>query len=135
MSASRSHVAAGARLVVADDDADIRALLDAVLTRAGYRPVLVNDGQAALDAVRQVEPAVIVLDVRMPGLNGLEACRSVKRTPETSAIGVLMVSADASQDDIAAGFAAGADDYLTKPFSPRELVRRVAALATAHPPG
>jgi two-component system phosphate regulon response regulator PhoB len=111
-------------VLVVDDDDDIRALICAVLTRAGYQCVSVNDGIAALAAAKADPPFAYVLDVRMPGMHGHEVCRRIKADDSICAP-VLMVSAEAADTDIAAGYAAGCDDFMPKPFRPRELVARL----------
>jgi DNA-binding response OmpR family regulator len=113
-------------VLVADDDDDIRALVSIVLTNAGFRAKAVEGGVLALAAD---EPEVYVLDVRMPDMNGLEVCRRLKADRANSRP-VLLISAESSSEDIAAGFAAGCDDYLPKPFRASELVRRVDQLLT-----
>ena len=115
---------AASSVLIADDDADIRALVAAVLTRAGFRAKAVDGGVPALAAD---EPEIYVLDVRMPDMSGLEVCRQLKAAG-TSNRPVLLISAESSEADIAAAFAAGCDDYLPKPFRSSELVRRVDLL-------
>lgn len=116
------------RLVVAEDDPDIRHLVTKVLARAGYETEAVDGGRAALEACRRHTPQLLVLDVNMPDLSGIEVCSLVKAGRATSAMCVLLMSAQANARSVAAGLAAGADDFLSKPFSPRELVRRVQQL-------
>lgn len=115
-------------VIIADDDADVRELVAAVLSRAGFRTESHADGVAALAAARVNPPHVLVLDVRMPEMGGLEVCRRVKADPALATTPVLLMSSDTTDADIAAGRAAGADDYLNKPFSPKDLVRRVGEL-------
>jgi DNA-binding response OmpR family regulator len=115
-------------VLIADDDDDIRRLVSVVLAQAGIESDAVAGGVAALDAARNHARDVIVLDVRMPDLSGLEVCRAIKSDAATAHSHVLLMSSNYSAEDVAAGFAAGADDYLAKPFSPRELVRRVGRL-------
>lgn len=114
----------GRTALVVDDDDDIRALITMVLARAGYRFGAVDAGAPALVTAKADPPAVYILDVRMPEMDGHEVCRRLKADPHTSAP-VLMVSAEASEQDVAAGFDAGCDDFLPKPFSPRELLNRL----------
>jgi two-component system, OmpR family, phosphate regulon response regulator PhoB len=111
-------------VLIADDDADIRALVATILTRAGFHAAAVNGGVPALAAARQERANLYVLDVRMPDMNGLELCRELK-ADQATANPVLLISAESSPDDIAAGYAAGCDDYLPKPFTSSELIRRV----------
>src|SRR4051794_10116109 len=115
-------------VLIADDDEDIRALVAAVLTKAGFRAEAVDGGVPALAAD---EPEIYVLDVRMPDMSGLEVCRQLKAARATNRP-VLLISAESSAADIAAGFAAGCDDYLPKPFRSSELVRRVDQLLSHH---
>ena len=119
------------RVLIADDDADIRALVLLALRKAGFRAETAEGGLEALAAARREKREVLVLDVRMPDMSGLEVCRRLKAEDAESQI--LMISADSSSEDVAAGYAAGADDYLPKPFSPRELVQRVALLVGRDP--
>jgi DNA-binding response OmpR family regulator len=115
-------------VLIADDDEDIRALVSTVLTKAGFHAEVVGSGVSALAAARRYIPHVVVLDVRMPDMSGLEVCRQLKSGPDTAMSPVLLISAESSREDVAAGYAAGCDDYLPKPFSPRELVYRVDQL-------
>jgi DNA-binding response OmpR family regulator len=120
-------------ILIADDDEDIRALVSTILTKAGFRAEAVAGGVPALAVGRRDGAEVYVLDVRMPDLSGLEVCRQLKASAETADRPILLISAESSSDDVAAGFAAGCDDYLPKPFSPRELVHRVDQLLARSP--
>ncbi|HEY2298678.1 MAG TPA: response regulator transcription factor [Jatrophihabitans sp.] len=113
--------------LIVDDDDDIRELLSVVLSRAGFAAAVVDGGLDALVAAHDAPPAVYVLDVRMPDMNGHDVCRALKADERTSAP-VLMVSAEASDLDVAAAFASGCDDFLAKPFTPRELIGRLEEL-------
>jgi DNA-binding response OmpR family regulator len=115
-------------VLIADDDEDIRALVSTILTKAGFRAEAVDGGVSALAAARRDGAQIYVLDVRMPDLSGLEVCRQLKASSETAGSPILLISAESSREDVAAGYAAGCDDYLPKPFSPRELVYRVDQL-------
>jgi DNA-binding response OmpR family regulator len=120
-------------VLIADDDEDIRALVSVILTRAGYAAEAVDGGIPVLDVVDSTGrhasmPGVFVLDVRMPDVNGLDLCRRLKADPQTAGRPVLLISAESSPADVAAGFAAGCDDYLPKPFTARELIRRIELL-------
>jgi CheY-like chemotaxis protein len=108
-------------IVVADNDGDILQLIEARLSRRGYDVVAVADGERALAAVRELEPAAVVLDWAMPGLEGPDVCAHLKADPVTAPIPVVMLSASAMADDVARGLAHGADGYLTKPFEIDEL--------------
>jgi DNA-binding response OmpR family regulator len=113
---------------VVDDDADIRDLVAFKLAQAGYEVDRAADGAGALAAVARRRPDLAILDVTMPGMSGIDLCRSLRADPETASVLVLLLTARAQERDVEAGFAAGADDYVVKPFSPRELVSRVEAL-------
>jgi DNA-binding response OmpR family regulator len=117
-----------ATVLLAEDDADIRFLVTFKLERAGHEVRGFGDGVSALADAREHPPDLAVLDVMMPGMSGLDVCRELRRDPATAAVPVIFLSACAEQADIAAGFAAGADDYIVKPFSPREFATRVSAL-------
>jgi DNA-binding response OmpR family regulator len=117
-------------VLVADDDPDILTLVRFRLEREGYDVVGASDGQTALDLALEREPDVAVLDVTMPRLDGYEVTRRLRRHDRTRATAVILLTARAQAADVQEGVAAGADDYVTKPFSPQELGRRVqAALA------
>lgn len=114
-------------VLIADDDEDIRALVSTVLTKAGFRAEAVGGGCSALAAAERDGAEVYVLDVRMPDMSGLEVCRRLKASSDAPCL-ILLISAESSHEDVAAAYAAGCDDYLSKPFSPRELVHRVDQL-------
>jgi two-component system phosphate regulon response regulator PhoB len=115
-------------VLVADDDADIRDLVSFKLEQAGLEVIPVEDGQAALDQARARQPTLAVLDVSMPGLSGIDVCRMLRADPATAGILIIMLTARVQEQDVEGGFSAGADDYVTKPFSPRELITRIQAL-------
>jgi DNA-binding response OmpR family regulator len=117
-------------VLVADDDADIRDLVAFKLEQAGLEVLAVGDGQAAVDTARARLPALAVLDVSMPGLSGIDVCRMLRSDPSTAGMLIIMLTARVQEQDVEGGFSAGADDYVTKPFSPRELVSRIQALLT-----
>src|SRR3954452_16823697 len=112
-------------IVVADDETNIAALVDLYLSREGYRVTRAATGQAALDAVERSRPRLVVLDVGLPDIDGLEVCRRLRRT---SSIPVIFLTARDGEVDRILGLELGADDYMTKPFSPAELVARVKAV-------
>ena len=118
-------------VLVADDDEDILVLVRTVLERAGYEVSAVRDGAEAIAAARQRRPDLAVLDVAMPELDGLEVLRRLRADASTSDVPVLLLSARVQEDDVARGFATGADAYVQKPFSPRELSDRVSELLGA----
>jgi DNA-binding response OmpR family regulator len=117
-----------ATVLVAEDDADIRELVAYKLQQAGYQVVSVTDGLAALAAARDSAPDVAIVDVSMPGLSGVQVCTALREHSATTRIPVILLSARAHADDSETGLRAGAVDYVTKPFSPRELVQRVESL-------
>jgi two-component system response regulator MtrA len=117
-----------ARILVADDDVDIRELVEFKLSTLGHEIVAVSDGVAAVEACRANRPDLAVLDVMMPGLSGLEAIREIRAEPSLADLPVILLTARAQESDVETGFDSGADDYITKPFSPRELASRVQAL-------
>ena len=126
------------RVLVVEDDADIARLVAYHLRAGGFEASLSRDGREALEAARREPPDLIVLDLMLPGVDGLEVCRELKRTPATSRVPVIMLTARGDETDRVAGLELGADDYVVKPFSPRELVLRVRAVlrrALAEPPG
>ncbi|GAA0243756.1 response regulator transcription factor [Cryptosporangium japonicum] len=115
-------------VLIADDDPDILALVTFKVKQAGYHLVTATDGAAALAAARETTPDLVVLDVSMPRMSGLEVCRELRKDAATAKVPVLLLTARAQEADIEAGFDVGADDYVVKPFSPRELVARIAAI-------
>ena len=115
-------------VLVADDDADIRDLVTFKLEQAGHEVIAVEDGQAALAQAQARQPTLAVLDVSMPGLSGIDVCRMLRADPVTAGMLIIMLTARVQEQDVEGGFSAGADDYVTKPFSPRELVSRIQAL-------
>ena len=128
-----SSPSTGLRALVADDDADIVSLLRADLERAGYAVEQASDGREALELVQRRCPDVALFDVVMPGLDGFELTRRVRAAPETRDLPVILLTALHDGERVAAGLAAGADDYVKKPFSLRELRARVGAVvARAH---
>jgi DNA-binding response OmpR family regulator len=116
------------RVLVADDDADIRALVVFKLESAGFDVVSVSDGRSALDAALAEPPDLVVLDLMMPRLTGLEVCAALRGSPGTETVPVILLTAKAQEADVTRGFEVGADDYVVKPFSPRELLSRVQAV-------
>ncbi len=122
-----------ARLLVADDDRAIRESLERVLTLEGHRVVAVADGAAALEAARNEQVDLIVLDLMMPAVDGLTVCRVLRSEDDRTPI--LMLTARTETSDRVAGLDAGADDYLPKPFDPAELLARVRALLRRSRPG
>lgn len=121
-------IQAPARLLVVEDEADLRSLLDRQLERAGFRVRLAEDGREAL-RIAWAEPLeLIILDLMLPGLDGVEVCRRLRADPRTSRIPVVMLTARGEPGDRVTGLEVGADDYVTKPFHMRELILRIEAV-------
>jgi two-component system phosphate regulon response regulator PhoB len=116
------------RVLVVDDEADITALVAYHLAKAGYRVSTAANGADALRSAREERPDLVVLDIMLPGLTGTEVLAELRRRPETADVGVILLTARRDEPDRIRGLTMGADDYLTKPFSPAELVLRVQAL-------
>ena len=115
-------------ILVADDDMDIRDLVAFKLEQAGFDVTAVDNGLAALTAARLEPPDLVVLDVMMPGMSGIDVCRELRNDRSTAGLPIILLTARAQEGDVEVGFGAGADDYIVKPFSPRELVTRVEAV-------
>ena len=116
------------KVLVADDEADVLTLLSMNLQRAGFEVLRASNGREALELARKEEPDLLVLDLMMPELDGLEVARQIKQSGATASIPILMLTARADEVDRIVGLELGADDYVTKPFSPREIVLRVQAI-------
>jgi two-component system phosphate regulon response regulator PhoB len=120
--------AASERVLVVDDEPDIVALVAYHLAKAGYRVSTASSGPEALEAARRESPALLVLDLMLPGLSGFDVLESLRAGEGTRHVAVLLLSARREEPDRIRGLSLGADDYLTKPFSPQELVLRVGAI-------
>jgi DNA-binding response OmpR family regulator len=121
-------------IVVVDDDSDIRGLLEFKLNAAGHQVTSEADGEAGLAAVLDVQPELVVLDWMMPRMTGVEVCLAIRQAnPEIADVPVLFLTAKAQEADVKRGFAAGGNDYMVKPFSPRELMTRIDALLARNP--
>ncbi len=118
----------GERILVVDDEPDICALVAYHLAKAGFRVSTAGTGDEALKIVREHEPSLVVLDLMLPGLSGYEVLDRLRAEPNTRDVPVLMLTARREEEDRIRGLSLGADDYQTKPFSPQELVLRVAAI-------
>jgi two-component system phosphate regulon response regulator PhoB len=119
---------AGERVLVVDDEPDIVALIAFHLAKAGYRVSTATSGDDGLDTARRERPSLVILDLMLPGLSGFDVLEQLRASTATSGVGVLMLTARREELDRIRGLALGADDYLTKPFSPQELVLRVGAI-------
>ena len=120
--------AGGQSVLVVDDEEDLLELVRYNLTREGFRVICVATGEEALKAARKQPPDLIVLDLMLPAVDGLEVCRRLKGEPKTRDIPIIMLTAKSEESDMVAGLERGADDYIAKPFSPRVLTARVKAL-------
>lgn len=116
------------KIIVVDDETDVSDLIGFHLRKAKYEVMTSADGAEALAMIRQEMPALVVLDLMLPGISGLEICRALKSDSKTAPIPVIMLTAKAEEVDRIVGFELGADDYVVKPFSPREFVLRVNAV-------
>ena len=125
---SGQSAAPAPRLLVVEDDHDIAHLLSHSLSRAGFAVDLLHSGAEVLPAVRRSLPDLVLLDLMLPGLDGLEVCRTLRGDPRTAAVPIIILTARAEESDRIVGLELGADDYITKPFSPNEVVARVRAL-------
>ncbi len=116
------------RILVVDDEPDVLELVVYHLEKEAYRVDVADTGDKALKMARENLPSLLVLDLMLPGINGLEICRLLKRDPKTRDIPILMLTARAAEENRIKGLELGAHDYVTKPFSPRELVLRIKNL-------
>ena len=115
-------------VLVIDDEKDLIELVTYNLGKEGYDVIAATDGQSGLDVVKKHRPDLVVLDLMMPGLDGLQVCQRLRSDPRTGRIPIIMLTAKATEADRIVGLELGADDYITKPFSPREVVARVKAV-------
>jgi CheY-like chemotaxis protein len=116
------------KILVADDDVDVRTLVVLKLESSGHSVVSVENGSEAVRTCRELQPDLVVLDLMMPGMNGLEACAEIRADPIVARTPIILLTARAQAADVDAGMAVGVDEYVTKPFSPRELASRVDSL-------
>lgn len=116
------------KILIVDDEKDIVKMLDYNLKKEGFRIISCHDGEDALDMVNREHPALVILDLMLPGMDGLEVCRELKKENKTAVIPIIMVTAKGQEADKIVGLEMGADDYVTKPFSPRELIARIKAV-------
>ncbi len=115
------------RVLVAEDHFANREIITETLLAAGYEPIMVTEGAAAVEIVRNAPPDLVILDVNMPGMDGFEACALIKGDPKTAQIPIIMLTAQSDIQSRVRGLGLGADDYISKPFSPKELLARVDA--------
>ncbi|HHH30439.1 MAG TPA: response regulator transcription factor [Polyangiaceae bacterium] len=116
------------RILIVDDEPDILELLEYNLRQAGYEVVTAADGETAFEEVARSKPDLVLLDLMLPDISGTEICRRLRKDTATEDIPIMMITARSEEIDRVVGFELGADDYVTKPFSPRELVLRVQAV-------
>jgi two-component system alkaline phosphatase synthesis response regulator PhoP len=121
------------KILVIEDEADILEVTQYNLAREGYKVVTSRDGEEGLARARREAPDLVLLDLMLPGLDGLEVCRRMQSDPITATIPIIMVTAKGEESDVVIGLQLGADDYVTKPFSPKELVARVKAVLRRGP--
>jgi DNA-binding response OmpR family regulator len=121
------------KILVADDEPNIVISLEYLMKREGYTVLVARDGQEALDAIIRDRPDLVLLDVMMPKKSGFEVCQAVRANDQLQATKILMLTAKGRDTDLAKGLALGADAYMTKPFSTRELVQKVAEMLGIQP--
>lgn len=117
------------KVLVVDDEPNIIISLDFLIRKAGYELFIARNGVEALETVRAYLPDIVLLDIMMPDVDGLEVCRIIKSDPELQHIHIVFLSAKSKTDDIKQGLALGADDYVTKPFSTKALMEKVKIIA------
>lgn len=125
----------GPKVLLVDDEENIRILVRFNLEKSGYEVIEAGDGKEALRLVAAMRPEIVLLDLMLPGMDGLEVCRSLKSNPQTAALPIIMLTAKSDEIDRVIGLELGADDYLTKPFSQRELLARIKAVLRRSKPG
>jgi len=121
------------KILVADDEPNIVISLEYLLKREGYTVLIARDGQEALETIAREQPDLVLLDVMMPKKTGFEVCQSVRANDKLQATRILMLTARGRDTDVTKGLALGADAYITKPFSTRELVQKVAQMLAGSP--
>lgn len=123
------------RILVIEDEEDILALVHYNLAKEGYQVLCATSGEEGVQLAREQSPELILLDLMLPGIDGLEVCRQLKKEPATQAIPIVMVTAKGEESDVVAGLELGAEDYVTKPFSIRILLARVRTVLRRRRPG
>jgi len=116
------------KILIVEDEHDILQLVKLYVEKEGFRTVSATTGTEGLRQVKQEKPDLVVLDLMLPGIDGLEVCKRLRATPETALLPIIMLTAKAEESDTVVGLELGADDYITKPFSPKTLVARIKAL-------
>lgn len=115
-------------ILIVEDEKDIVKMLEYNLQKEGFKTLSARDGEDALDAANRDHPDLVILDLMLPGMDGLEVCKALKQGAKTAMIPIIMLTAKVQESDKVIGLELGADDYMTKPFSPRELVARIKAV-------
>src|SRR3954464_14777713 len=123
------------RILIVEDEKEIVQGLEFALKQAGFEPVAARDAGEAFNRIRERTPDAVILDLMLPGVSGTEICRQLKSGPRTASVPVIMLTARGEEGDRVVGFELGADDYITKPFSVREVVLRVRAILRRNAPG
>jgi len=121
-------------IYIVEDERDIADLVEHYLKKDGFRSESISDGQRALERIHRQPPDLLVLDLMLPGMDGLELCRILRAEPATKRLPIIMLTAKAEETDKIVGLEMGADDYLTKPFSPKELMARIRAVFRRNQP-
>jgi len=116
------------KILIVEDEKDIIKMLEYNLKKEGFRVIAARDGEDALDLAVRDHPDLILLDLMLPGMDGLEVCKALKKESKASSIPIIMLTAKSQESDKVVGLELGADDYITKPFSPRELIARIKAV-------
>jgi phosphate regulon transcriptional regulator PhoB len=116
------------KILMVEDEKDIAKMLEYNLQKEGFKTFVARDGEDALDATRREHPDLILLDLMLPGMDGLEVCKTLKADTKTAYVPIIMLTAKSQESDKIVGLEIGADDYVTKPFSPRELMARIKAV-------
>jgi DNA-binding response OmpR family regulator len=114
--------------LVVDDDADIRSVIVYMLERVGFEVHIESDGETGFKTAVAVKPDVVLLDWMMPRMSGVEVCRALRSQPDLTSVAIILLTAKAQESDVRLGFEAGADDYIVKPFRPREFIDRVQSI-------
>jgi DNA-binding response OmpR family regulator len=116
------------KVLIVEDDKDIVKILEYNLNKDGFRALTCRNGEDAIDLVKKEKPEIVILDLMLPGMDGLEVCKVLKKDEKTTSIPIVMLTAKTQESDKIVGLELGADDYITKPFSPRELIARIKAV-------
>ncbi len=113
------------KVLIADDELRLRKVIALYMSKCGYEIIEADNGEVAVELVKESKPDAVVLDVMMPGITGIEATKQIRAMPEYANIPIILLTANASEDDMKIGLASGASKYITKPFSPKELVETI----------